>query len=570
LHLSVYQSINRSIVVSESIYLTKNKIHGTIPSAYGQMTTLKRLQLSRNSLEGTLNGPDFLGPLEKLEIIGLGGNKLSGPLPEELGSMPNIVYINIPYNDFTGSIPSTWGVAGESKLKHVSFAMNKLTGTVPQELAGIESLDNLFLTGNNLRGSVPSFVCSGVDVANVTNNNNNATYNGMKMTVDCESVSCSCCECNGVTPPPSTVVAGVVIDARAENSTITSNTTATNTSTNEGTVSIGSDAVVGADSTVPEAAVDEDTSFFGNVVGTNSNVPEIVVDSSTTNEGTASVDSDNIVDNVVGTDNNVPETVVDSSTTNEGTASVGSDNVVESVVGTDNNVPETVVDSSTTNEGTASVGSDNVVGTDNNDPETAVTTEASDSNAPDASGAAPTNEPESFPFVDDADMTEMIEVLNGALPASAATNRYGCQTIDVGFPCYTSGWSIDFELSNSGCQGPQSSSPPPTTEEYDLVALYPFEGDVQNPPSNVGSLLSLGDSMFWATSCGLAECDGVVANGQVYYRNTYPKQTASLSQTWWPVASGTMMQVQWIRVDASGTAIVLAESQPFLVANSCQ
>jgi len=167
----------------QSLYLTKNKIHGTIPLAYGKMTSLKRLQLSRNSLEGTLNGPDLLGPLVKLEIIGLGGNKLSGPLPEQLGYMPNMIYINIPYNDFTGSIPSTWGggVTGEaSKLKHVSLAMNELTGTVPDELAAIESLDNLFLTGNNLFGSVPSFVCTsgvafGVDVANVTDTNTTRT-----------------------------------------------------------------------------------------------------------------------------------------------------------------------------------------------------------------------------------------------------------------------------------------------------------------------------------------------------------------------------------------------------------
>ena len=532
------------------------------------MTSLKRLQLSRNSLEGTLNGPDLLGPLVKLEIIGLGGNKLSGPLPEQLGYMPNMIYINIPYNDFTGSIPSTWGggVTGEaSKLKHVSLAMNELTGTVPDELAAIESLDNLFLTGNNLFGSVPSFVCTsgvafGVDVANVTDTNtttntnvtynamNNITYNDMKMTVDCESVSCSCCGCNGVIPPPFTEVAGgVAIDARAESSNISTTVATNNTSIIEGTTVpsvVSDDTVVDANNTVSVTEVDssftnEDSSFFGfaNGFGTNgNNGPGVAVDISTSIEDTP------LFGNAVGSTDNV----VDSSTTDEGTTtSVGSDTIVDNVVGADSNVPEASV----------------------------VTTEASDSNTPDASGAAPTTieQPESsFPFVDDASMNEMIEVLNGTLPASAATNRYGCQTINVGFRCYTSGWSIDFELSNSGC-AQDSSSPTLTTEEYDLVALYPYEGDIntQAPSSNVGSLKSLEDSMYWATSCGLAECDGVVANGQVYYRNTYPKQTASLSQAWWPVASGSMMQVQWMRADASGTAIVLAESQPFLVSNTC-
>lgn len=367
--------------LSESIFLTNNNIEGTIPSAFGQLTRLTRLQMSRNKLEGIINGPELLAPLEKLEIIGLGGNKLNGSIPEELGTMPRMIYINIPYNDFTGSIPSTWNT---TRLKHVNFAFNELTGGIPKELTAIETLNNLVLEGNDIAADVSSLVCVG-------ETNNATTYNGMKMTVDCESVHCNCCGCEGVTP----------------------------------------------------------------------SLP-------------------------------VPET----------------------------EIVTAVLDGQT------------------------------------------------FPVVSDEAFDTAMEVLNGAMPGNEASEQYACQTIDVGFQCYTSGWSIDFELSSSDCGTRQDPSPPSTTD-YDLVALFPFEGDITGP-SNIGTLKSLKDSLFWATSCGLVDCDGVIANGQVYYRNTYPKMMAPLSPPWWPIAPNSMMQLQWIRVDGSGTAIVLAESQPFLVSDRCQ
>jgi len=424
----------------ESLYLTKNQIHGTIPTEYGQLTNLKRLQLSRNILEGSVNGPEFLKPLEKLEIIGLGGNKLGGPIPEELGSMPAMVYINIPYNDFTGSIPSTWT---SPNLEHVSVSYNELSGEIPETLTGLESLKRLFFVGNeNLSGSVSS-VC----VAPYVNASYNVTANGMDMSVDCELVHCDCCGCEDVRP---VAVVESLVESRVDE--------------------------------IATIANDTDGGFFTYVVGGNR------------------------------TETNSTEIVIVHTNTS------GADVVEEPEIET---------------------------------PDVANTTEEAED-----------SEESGFPSVDDASFDEALSVLNGALPAAQASEPYGCQSISVGFQCYTSGWSIDFELSNSGC-----GNNVPTTD-YDLVALYPFQGDLTGP-SMVGSLKHLDEASFWATSCGLAECDGVIANGQVYYRNTYPKQTAPLSPPWWPVPANNMMQVQWIRVDASGTAIVLAESAPFLVANQC-
>ena len=480
--------------------MTKNKIQGTIPTDYGKLTNLKRLQLSRNSLEGTLNGPEFLGPLEKLEIIGLGGNNLSGPLPKEIGSMPSLVYLNMPYNDFTGSIPSSWS----SNLNHVSFAMNNLTGTIPTELTSIEKLNNLLLNGNELQGSVSPSVCSGPF--------NNVTYNGMKMKVNCESVLCSCCGCDGVTPPASALVEGVVVDSRFDNSntTVVSNTSEGSEGNFWGSVATPYEPetvdTVTTDNVKPEAE--------GIVSQTDSVAPEIV---ESVNNATP--------------DKTDPEEPL-------------SDTIIETAV------PQ--------KDSSKPVNSESSVTTDSSETSQSVV-------------SFPTLPPQTFPFVDDAAMEEAIALLSGSSQALEDSYDYGCQTIGVGFECYSPGYSIDFELSNNACGSPQSPVPPPT-QDYDLVALFDFDGNINRPrvSSSIGKTKSLSDAIYWATSCGLAQCDGVIANGQVYYRNTYPKMSAPIPTTWWPVTPGTRMQVLWMRADSSGKAVVLAESQPFIVSNRCR
>lgn len=463
--------------------MTKNSLHGTIPSAYGQLTNLKRLQLSRNSLTGTINGAEFLAPLQKLEIIGLGGNKLTGKIPEEIGSMPKMVYINIPYNDFTGTIPSVWrgdAPGTPSKLKHVSFAFNELTGTIPSDLVGIESLDNLFLQGNNLVGDLPEFVCVGGETVvspdavedspfwstvassdNATSNTTTlpiATYNDMKLTVDCESVVCGCCGCESVVTSPS--------------------------------------------------ASDVD------IVNSNNN-------------------NETVMDIVNSNSTLIGESVVENATATAGTLSPTSG--TSSVEGTFS--PTRFPTKMPTNRPTREV---------------------------------LRNDDEGYTYVDDAAFDEALEVLNGALPASQASEPYGCQSVSVQFPCYQSGWSIDFDLSNADCRVDGRA---PDTLNHDIVALYPWRrgNGQQRPPSQVGTLKSLDDAVYWATSCGRSDCDGVVANGEIYYRNKYPDDTKDVRpEQWWPVDTGTFLAIYWIRVDSEGTAVVLAESRPFVVAQRCK
>jgi hypothetical protein len=146
-------------VSPEMVYLTDNHVHGTIPSSLGQLTRLKRMQLSRNNIQG--NVPPQLGLLHQhLEVLSVGHNNMSGTIPSQLGLLTNLMELNLAGNAFTGAIPS--------------------------ELNQLQELTILRLEENNVTGSIPPSMC------NITASDG-VNKTGVQISVDCEQVQCSCC-----------------------------------------------------------------------------------------------------------------------------------------------------------------------------------------------------------------------------------------------------------------------------------------------------------------------------------------------------------------------------------------
>ncbi|KAG9129222.1 hypothetical protein Leryth_006489 [Lithospermum erythrorhizon] len=83
----------------------------------------------------------------------LQGNKLSGHLPDYLGSMQKLQILNLADNNFNGSIPASWGQL--SSLKHMVIRGNHLTGSIPDSLAHIPGLVHVDLSSNDLSGNIP-------------------------------------------------------------------------------------------------------------------------------------------------------------------------------------------------------------------------------------------------------------------------------------------------------------------------------------------------------------------------------------------------------------------------------
>ncbi len=156
--------------------LSSNSLQGPIPPEVGDMASLEYLGLHWNSLEGKI--PPEFGNLKKLEEFTLSGNQIEGPLPPELGNLQALKHLvmdrislsgSIPpelgqlsnletlwltYADLSGSIPPELG--NLSSLKFLVLYENKLSGPIPPELGNLSSVVDLWLTDNELTGNIPA------------------------------------------------------------------------------------------------------------------------------------------------------------------------------------------------------------------------------------------------------------------------------------------------------------------------------------------------------------------------------------------------------------------------------
>jgi len=206
-----------------------------IPTSIGEMTSLRKLVLSYNILQGPLDGSVF-SKLSQLTHLEVESNFLNGQLPSELLDLQNLVYVYIRSNYLDLVLPTilangTWpslfalwldsnnvvgpipaSIASKTDLASLSITnttlngpipselgeltglrrvwlyQNRLTGKVPAELASLVQLEVLEVYDNQLSGPMPSGVCSVIA---------GADYEFKALSADCDKISCdNCCtEC---------------------------------------------------------------------------------------------------------------------------------------------------------------------------------------------------------------------------------------------------------------------------------------------------------------------------------------------------------------------------------------
>ncbi|CAI8593097.1 unnamed protein product [Vicia faba] len=76
--------------------LSSNSLEGTIPRQFGSLLHLQYLDLSYNALDGTI--PRHLGNLSRLQYLDLSYNGLDGTIPHQLGSLSNLQELHLQYN----------------------------------------------------------------------------------------------------------------------------------------------------------------------------------------------------------------------------------------------------------------------------------------------------------------------------------------------------------------------------------------------------------------------------------------------------------------------------------------
>ncbi|XP_037422600.1 receptor-like protein EIX2 [Triticum dicoccoides] len=148
--------------------LADNKITGTIPSSMCQLTSLARLDLSRNKLTGDVvqcwkesdnnssvsraNSADQFG--SRMYSLDLSNNGLSGEFPKFLQSASQLMFLDLSYNRFFGILPK-WLPEKMPRLEILTVRSNMFSGRIPKNLTCLENLYYLDMAHNNISGSIP-------------------------------------------------------------------------------------------------------------------------------------------------------------------------------------------------------------------------------------------------------------------------------------------------------------------------------------------------------------------------------------------------------------------------------
>jgi hypothetical protein len=136
------------------LWMSFNRLNGTIPSSLANLTSLVAIRLSNNHLSGTI--PQSLGQLDALQVLHLDINLLSGTIPQSLGQLLSIESLHLGINLLSGTIPASLGQL--KNLQELNVANNQLSGTIPQSFEQLSAAKRLDLGGNQLIGTVPSLL----------------------------------------------------------------------------------------------------------------------------------------------------------------------------------------------------------------------------------------------------------------------------------------------------------------------------------------------------------------------------------------------------------------------------
>ena len=156
--------------------LGDNGLTGSIPTALGDIGTLRWLDLSSNELSGPI--PRALESLGSLVFLNLSRNELSGSVPAWFGNMSGLLALYLSGNELTGGVPeelanlNLWGLGlswnhlsvgpipawlrNHTNLRWLYLSASDVTGGIPAWLGNLVNLESLYLNANDLTGSIPN------------------------------------------------------------------------------------------------------------------------------------------------------------------------------------------------------------------------------------------------------------------------------------------------------------------------------------------------------------------------------------------------------------------------------
>jgi Leucine-rich repeat (LRR) protein len=119
----------------ELLSLDNNSFVGSLPSEIGQCSSLEPgLRFSYNAFSGSL--PSTIGLLSSIRLFHTNNNTLSGELPSEIGSMKNLATLNLSRNSLSGTLEGLSRLVDDS-LTTLDVRGTNLSGTIPPSLCSL-------------------------------------------------------------------------------------------------------------------------------------------------------------------------------------------------------------------------------------------------------------------------------------------------------------------------------------------------------------------------------------------------------------------------------------------------
>ncbi|CAN1295325.1 Probable LRR receptor-like serine/threonine-protein kinase At3g47570 [Linum perenne] len=157
-----------SLIELQYFYARSNNLSGSIPPAFGNLSSLLdfdgrqnqlNLWLGFNKLHGSLPWnleiPASIQNCKQLLRLHIFGNHFTGVIPLEVLSLTSLsIALDLSYNQFTGAIPGE--VRNLKNLEYLNLSHNMLSGNIPSSLGSCISLESIYLQGNRLQGIIPS------------------------------------------------------------------------------------------------------------------------------------------------------------------------------------------------------------------------------------------------------------------------------------------------------------------------------------------------------------------------------------------------------------------------------
>ncbi|XP_024199348.1 receptor-like protein EIX2 [Rosa chinensis] len=136
------------------LYLSENKLNGTIPASICNMTNLAILTLRRNQLSGEF--PQAWSLWSNMLVVDVGYNNLSGDIPSSMGVSISLAILKLNNNNFGGKFPSLI-FENCRGLKSIDLGSNRFTGNLPSKISS--ELSGLHLRSNFFSGHIPNELC---------------------------------------------------------------------------------------------------------------------------------------------------------------------------------------------------------------------------------------------------------------------------------------------------------------------------------------------------------------------------------------------------------------------------